>query len=342
MTDDTIVKTAVFSSGGSKLDDLSVDLSSVLWRLGQTGQARFSISYEDEKATRENIRPSNRFLVQFASGLPDWGGVIDLPLGRGDTGLDVTVYEGDRLLDWRVTGADVAISSTAPGAIAQALVQAAKETWPLGIVIGDVYAGGSQSQEYHYDNLLAEVRSLATGYDYAVVPSYQDGQLLFYLHWYARRGVDRRNSVHLVEGKNIDRPRMDEQGPLYNRVIVVGSGVTWADRPTVIAEDLDSRYQYDLREYPKIYSDIADEVTLQELADALLAEMKYPRVRGTIPNVTNRDPAWFDDYDVGDIVTLRAYLDAGEDWVFDGPVRILSREWSPAGYCTLEVEEWRD
>ena len=339
---DTHVEALIFDSGGSKLDDLSVDLQSVLWRLGQTGRALFSIPYTDAKATRKNLRAGNRFLVQFANGLPDWGGVIDFPLGRGSFGLDVVAYEGDRMLDWRVTGADTSFSSTAPGAIAQALVENAKAAYPLAITISDVYPSGSQTQEYHYDGLLTEVRSLATGYDYAVVPSYQDGKLTFYLHWYARRGVDRRNSVDLVVGHNVGAVKLDEQGPVYNRIIAIGSGVNWASRPIVTAEDLDSKYQYGLREYPKIYMDVDDETTLQELADALLADMKQPRARGTLTNVVNEDPAGFADYHIGDIVTLKAFLDAGEDWVFDGPVRLLSREWTPAGHCTLEVEEWVD
>lgn len=339
---DTAIEAMVFSSGGSKLDDLSVDIQSCLWRLGQTGRATFNIAYADDKAAAENIRAGNYLLLQFGSGLPDWGGVIDFPLSRRPYGLTAVAYESDRMLDWRISGADVSYSSTASGAIAQALVESAKASYPLAISIGDVYAGGSRTQEYHYDGLLTEIRSLATGYDYAVVPSYQDGRLSFYLHFYERRGADRRNSVHLVEGHNVGEVNLDEQGPIYNRIIAIGSGVTWADRPTVISEDLDSKYRYGLREQAKIYPSITDETTLQELADALLDEWKEPRARGTLTNVSNEDPATFDEYHVGDIVTLQAFLDAGEDWEFNGPVRILSREWTPAGHCTLEVEEWRD
>ena len=336
------VEAMIFDSGGGKIDDLSIDLQGCLWRLGRTGRATFGISYADDKATSENIRPGNYFLLQFANGLPDWGGVIDFPLSRRPDGLIVAAYEGDRMLDWRVSDADTVFSSTAPGAIAQALVQTAKSNYPLPIAIGDISPSGSQTHEYHYDPLLQEVRGLAAGYDYAVTPAYQDGALTFYLHWYERRGADRRSTVYLIEGHNVGEVNLDEQGPVYNRIIAIGSGVTWADRPVVTVDDLDSRYQYGLREYAKVYLDVNDEATLEEKASALLADMKHPRARGTLTNVVDEDPAGFADYGVGDIVTLQAFLDAGEDWVFDGPVRVLSREWSPAGNCTLEVEEWRD
>ena len=340
---DVHVEMMIFDSSGKKLADAAVDLQSVSWRWGQTGQAKFSVDYGNPVATVEYLQIGNRMLLRFANGLPDWGGVIALPRSRQASGIGLTAYEGDRLLDWRVTGKEELLSSS-PGGIVSSLLSGANERHPTDVGMGDVYEGGFQSREYNYDSLLAAVCGLATGYDYAVVPVYQQGQLRFALNWYQRRGRDLRGSVLLAEGNddghNVGQVTLDEQGPVYNRVIVVGGGTAWADRPVVVVDDLDSQYLYGLREHV-IISSITDTITLQALAQAALDEAKHPRGRATLSEVTNRSPALFSSYDIGDIVRLQAFLDRGE-WAFDGPVRVLARSWTPAGTCTVEVEEWRD
>jgi len=335
------VQLLIFDRAGWKIAEMEADLQSVSWRLGQTGRVKFGVDYGNPAATIENLRPGNRVMVQFANGLPDWGGVLDVPRSRVSTGLGLTAYEADWQLGWRVTGVDEQFATTSPGGIVSTLLGNANGVAATGVAMGDTYTGGAQGREYHYDGLLSAVRGLAAGYDYAVVPKHQAGRLSFLLHWYQRRGRDLRGSVLLAEGHNVGTVTLDEQGPLYNRVIAVGGGTTWAERPIEQANDLDSQYFYGLREYVIMQSSITDEATLQELAQAALDEGKHPRVRGTLNGVVNRNPSPFADYDIGDIVTLQAFLARGA-WAFDEPVRVLAREWSPEGVCTVEVEQWRD
>ncbi len=323
---------------GWQIAEADVDLKSVSWRLGQTGQAKFSLSYNNPAALTDNLLPGNRVLLQFQNGLPDWGGVIDLPRSRDGYTISLTAYEGDYLLGWRATDM-MSEHVDAPGAIVASLLSTANSASPTGITMGDQFTGGSQTRAYHYDALLASVRDLSAGYDYAVVPSYQSGRVQFLLHWYSRRGLDRRNSVLLAE-QNYDGIRLEEQGPIHNRVYAIGAGTTWTERPVVVVEDLDSQYLYGLREHAIIKSSISDEDTLEELAQAALDEAKAPRSRATLTGVTDREPAPYARYHVGDIVTLQAFSDRGE-WAFDSPVRVLAREWTSAGHCTVEVEEWR-
>lgn len=334
----------VFNVSGTQRAEIEAELQEVVWRLGQTGRARLAVAYSNPHATPGNLRSGNRLLIQFDNGLPDWGGVVDFPLSRRSDGIVATAYEGEHLLSWRVTERTRKFTDTVPGTIAQTLLETANADEVTGILAGTIYTGGTaQSREYHYAELLASLRDLAleAGHDYVVIPMYAARQMDFDLHWYERRGVDRRDTVLLAEGHNVGAVMMDEQGPLYNRIIAVGSGQTWAERPVSIQNDTDSQLSYGLRELPTMHLDITSQTTLDAIAAALLAEYSEPRIRATLVDVTDTEPCGFEDYDVGDIVTLHAFLARG-DWAYDGPVRLLARQWHPDGRCTLEVEEWRD
>jgi NAD(P)-dependent dehydrogenase (short-subunit alcohol dehydrogenase family) len=163
------------------------------------------------------------------------------------------------------------------------------------------------------------------------------------LHWYECRGSDLRDSVALVEGEggNIGVATVTDYGPVYNKIIVVGKGTSWANAPVKTAVSVESISKNGLREYVAYYSDISDETTLQAIADALLAQLAFPRRRISIDQTLDRDPAPFSAYHVGDIVTLDCLHKAG-DFAFKGPVRILARQWSPGDVVGLELEEWND
>lgn len=340
-----VVILSLFAKTGAALGELvDAEFKSALWRLGQTGVAKYSFAPKGNRVARSNLRPGNRALIQFDDGLPDWGGVMDWPINlASDRDIDVTFYEGDRLLDWRASGQNELYSSTAVGEIVAALVESANASYPTGISMGDVYDGGTaQTRDYHYRVLLEAIRQLRgeSGHDYAVVPVLTGGKLLFDLNWYERRGTDRRDELALIEGANVGTVSISEQGPVYNRVIVIGKGDDWVNRPVKFAESAESISLYGLREGPKLYLDIADETTLQAIADALLAAAAQPYVRATLQGVMNLEPAPFANYHVGDILTLRALQTYGE-FSYDVPARILSRSRLADGTCTLEVEQWQ-
>lgn len=343
---ENVVNLTMYDKAGACLGEfVDAEFRSAVWRLGRTGSATYRFSPKGPKATRSNLRPGNRALIEFGDGLPDWGGVLDWPINLGsDQDIDVTFYEADRLLDWRVTGQNEGFSSTATGAIVEALVQNANAAYATGVFMGDVYSGGTaHTRDYHYIPLLEAVRNLKSesGYDYAVVPAMASGKLVFDLYWYEQRGTDREDELALIQGANVGQVLVREQGPIYNRIVAVGKGDDWSsNRLVVFAEDLASRSLYGLRESPRFYLDIDDETTLQAIVDALLAGAKDPYVRLTLNGVTDDEPAPFARYHVGDILTLQALQDYGE-FSYDIPVRILARERLADGTCSLEVKQWR-
>jgi hypothetical protein len=341
-----ITLTLYDKSGSSLGEFIDAEFKSALWRFGRTGTASYSFSPKGSKTSRSNLRPGNRALIKFADGLPDWGGILDWPIILG-SGRDVEIsfYEADHLLDWRVSGQNEVFSGTVTGAIISALMQTANATYATGIYMGDIYSGGTaHTRDYHYVPLLDAIRDLhnESGYDYAVMPVLVNGKLVFDLYWYESRGTDRRDNLALIEGVNVGEISVAEQGPIYNRIIVIGKGDDWSSsRPVKFAESTESRSYYGLRESPKFYLDIDDATTLQAIADALLAASEWPYVRMTLTGVTDDDPAPFSTYHIGDILILEALQTYGE-FSYNIPVRILARERLADGTCTLEVEEWRD
>lgn len=333
----------LYSHAGAKLADTDYYIKSVLWRLGNMGTAELSADYTNPNATKRYLRPGNRLLLQFSNGLPDWGGVLGLPRSRNDTGVSITAYEGEKLVSIRATDRNETYSTMAPGSIAESIVEAANLREPTGMLMGDVVASGSQTRSYHYENLLDAIIDLSVGYEYAILPTVVDGEIRFYLQWYETYGSDRRDEVLLFEGQrgNVGSAVVDEQGPIWNRVIVAGKGNWDETHPVAIAEDAASINEFGLRELPKVYAEISDEDTLQEIADGLAVDFAWPRNHVRLTYVINADPARFKEYHVGDIVTVHAHVGRG-DWEFNAPVRILSRKWVPAGYCTIEGVEWRN
>lgn len=338
------VQALIFDRTGRNPIEIDPKWDHVSWRLNKIGEARFFLSYSDPKCTPDNLRFGNRVLIRFDNGLPPFGGVIDVPRQQNPDGVSVNVYEAGRILAWRRTAKTVAFSSAAPGTIFQTLIDQANAIWPTGIVPGALYTGGTpRTETYHLDEILQQVLQLQrlTGHDWETVPVYQGGRLTFTANWSAALGADKTSTVLLAEGLNLESVTIDEQGPIANRVLCPGGGAggtTWDDRLIGTAQDLGSQNLYDLREYAEIQSGTFDQVTLDASAGGILASMSSPRKRFSA-QATDRQPAPFSTYALGDRVILQAFLNH-PTWAFDGAVHILGMEWTAADLCRLELLEW--
>lgn len=336
------VRTLIFDRNNIVIAEIEPHILSITWRLNNVGITKLFLPYEDSKCTLGNLRPGNRLLFQFENGLPDWGGVIDFPRKRDADGVTVTGYTAEKLLDWRVTAKARYFYATEPGLIYRALLEEEDATYPLGMEIGSIGGGATaRSSAYHHHDLLKRMIDLAkkSGHDFAIIPSYTDGALRFMANWYYRRGLDKRDSIHLIEDRNVVSARLDEQGQIANRVILVGGGSTWDDdRIDSQEDDATSQGLYGLREWSRVQSGVTHQETLDANAKELIAKMKDPRLKFKLV-VSDEKPGLFADYRIGDIVTLSAFLRSSE-WAYEGVVRIKGRTWAPNNQCTLEVEQW--
>jgi hypothetical protein len=329
-------------ASGLRIAEIEPHIASVAWRHNNVATCKFSLAYDDAQCTPDNLASGNRLVITFDNGLPTWGGVIDFPLTQTSEGVSCTAYTGHKLLDWRVTAKARYFDSQPPGYVFQTLITEEATAWPLGLTVATVWTGGTvRTLEYHYHDLLRRVLDLVrlTGNDFVITPMVSGGVVTFWASWLERRGTDKTNQVTLAEGHNVTHVKLDHLGPIANVIYTIGEGSTWgAERLVGFAIDYASISTYGFREYAEVQSGVKHQTTLDANAAALLAEMAYPRKRFTV-QVTNKDPSTFDEYDVGDRVTLRAFVARGE-WAYSGTARIIAREWLGGDDCRLEVEEW--
>jgi hypothetical protein len=339
----TGVRALLYDASGAPVAEISPQIESVLWRLAGPGSAKFRLAYRDAACKKSWLLPGRRVMFQFENGLPDWGGVIEFPLTQDSSGVIVSAFTAEKILEQRRTAKTAVFDNQTPGAICQAMIEAANAIAPTGIVVGTFYAGGSPvSLEYHLQNVLEQIKELVrlSGNDFSIIPTISAGVLTFTANWYEERGEDKSNQVMLVENRNAQISSLDWQGPVYNRITLAGEGSAWDDaRMTVTEEDVTSQGSYGLREYSEVQSGKVSEATLTANANALVTLYSQPKKRITVVAM-DRAPGEFANYDIGDVVRVRAFQ-SWADWVLDDTFRVIAREWKPGNLCTLEVEEWQ-
>lgn len=337
-----IARVLLFDTSRVLLVEAYFRVGSVSWRLNRVGQARLFSSSSDAKSTTENLQIGNYILIQFDNGLPDWGGIIDLPRNRTQTEIGITAYSGERALASRRTLQNSIFDSIAAGDIYKALIIDANTVWSTGIEPGTIYSSGvARTQEYHYAQILQQIQELArlSGNDFYIQPVFSNNRLTFKAHWYETRGNDLTNTVWFVEKRNIvGGVALDEQGMMANRITLVGSGNVWDETRLVsVANDTEKQALYGLREYAEIQTSILDQTTLDANAASLLAALSKVEQKASFAT-SDKKPGKYSTYDVGDIVHVQALLRPGAtEWAIDLDMRVMGREWRN-GACFLELE----
>lgn len=332
----------VGNKSGAQLAELSPGIGPISWRLNKVGKVSFSLAITDSKTIRDNLRFGNRVLIEFDNGLPNWGGVLDPPRKWDGARIKCTAYSAAHLFKHRITGKNKLFSGSSVGAIFKALIEETNLIEDTGVEIGSIYGGGTgHSPDYHYKKLLDIFQKSLTermsNSDYDFIPSLSSGRIIFTANFYDTKGSDKTNFA-LVQGRNITKMRLTEQGPILNYWDVAGEGVDWTDdRIDSNAQDSNSIKVYGLRQGGRVYVDVSIQATLDENAISLKNEFGNPFNIFEL-EVANKDPAQFGDYDLGDTITLLA-----PDYGFDGidtTARILDRSFNPeSGLCSLVVQE---
>lgn len=332
----------VGDKSGTTLTELSPDIGSIPWRLNKVGKVKFSLAVTDPKAIQDNLRLGNRVLIEFDNGLPNWGGVIEPPRKWDGSNIVCRAYSAASLFNYRITDKGRYFSGASAGTIFQSLIQETNAVEDTGVVIGNIYTGGSgHGPSYHFKGLLdifqkSLTKRLSTS-DFDFIPSESGGRIIFTANFYQSKGKD-KTQWSLTQGANLTKIGLIEQGPIINSWDVAGEGTGWgASRLTANAQNADSRSEYGLRQDSKVYSDVSIQGTLDDHAANLLDDSENPYNIFEL-EVADELPAKFADYDLGDTITLVA-----PDYGFGGTkttVRILDRSFDPAsGLCDLVVQE---
>lgn len=334
------VRCRTFDQFGAPKAEFKAAIEFANWRLNNIGMTRFVMAMTDDKATQENLRVGNLLLLQFENGLPDWGGIVDAPRVRRYAEVSVTGFSAEAIYLSRRTAKTRAFTATVPGSIYQTLIEEENAIWPTRVTIGSIYGGGiGRTLTYHYHQMAKRFKDLArlTGGDFYFEPVVSNEALSFTANWAAKRGQDLSGTLTLKDGANVSEVNLKEEGPIYNSIVLAGSGASWSDRIISEVSDLDSINLYGYREYFEMQGGVKNQETLDENAAELLAFYKQPRKRFKLKAV-NRSPATFAQYGIGDRLRLVAFPRFPE-WSFDGTVRVIAREWTPDNVCRLEVTE---
>lgn len=330
----------VGDQSGRVIGELNGLVEGVAWKLSDYGQARITLPRDNATATERMLRPGNRLLIQFNNGLPDWGGILDLPRKWKDGRVGVVGYSAERILADRVTDRGRYFSDVVAGHIFRALISEAE---PAGVEVGTVWMGGElHSPDYHYrsiyDIFTKSLTSRIEAADWDVTPRLRDGRITFYANYYERKGQDLGRTVVLADGVNLTNTEMQEQGPLVNEWRLAGAGTGWAadNRIYAAASDVTSNNRYGLRQRGEVRVDVSVQETLDRSAANALAGSKEPHAVVS-PSALDLPPGRFGQYGVGDSVWMELYNTG-----FDGyaaSVRIKAREFLPQeGVCSLVIE----
>lgn len=325
---------------GRIIGEIRGDLAGVAWKLNNYGQARMVLARAEATTQEALLRPGNRLLIQFGNGLPNWGGVIDLPRRWRPGQIEVTAYSAEYMLNWRITSRSRYFRNSAAGEIFKELVREAK---PMGLSLGTIWLGGETfSPEYHYRSLLDVVqRSLLerlVDADWEVRADITGGMIRFSANFYERRGKYHGGKLALVEGVNLAETSLQEQGPVWNEISLVGSGTSWESdgRHSVVISDPASQAKYELRQKGDLQVDTTSVDTLVSEGDLMLNQYREPRSMVGV-SALDRSPARFQEYGIGDYIYTELY-----SMGFDGygvMARVVAREFLPReNICSLVLE----
>lgn len=328
----------VADRAGRLIGELDAEVEGVAWKLSDYGQARFTLPRRE--GMEALLRPGNRVLIQFGNGLPDWGGVLDLPRKWRNGQVGVVAYSGERLFMDRVTGRGRYFTNVTAGQIFAALI---REAAPMGVEVGEVWMGGGlHSPDYHYRGLYDVFTKSLSGRieqaDWGVATYLREGHIVFRANYYERRGVDHGRACVLAGGVNLVDETLQEQGTIKNEWFLAGAGSGWGvdNRLYATVKDTDSEARYGLRQGGEVRVDVSVQGTLDSQVAGMLEESREPRGIVDLAALDLAPARWW-QYDVGDTVWLEIY-DAGFGG-YGSSVRIRAREFLPGrGWCSLVVE----
>lgn len=338
------IDVSIYNHNGFRIASIRPDIRSIGWILNGQGLFSFFMPFSDSNCRPDVLALRNRVLVRFDDGLPDWGGIIDVPTDVQQDGVMVNAYTGERILALYYTLKNRVFSHAVPGTIFVQLLQDANDTATPGVVADTAHVyrqGDALNRAYHYQRLYDSIQTLSSdsGQDWVVVPTLAtDGRLTFNARWYRKRGRDAYGQAALVEGVNASFT-LNYMGPVVSRVRVVGQGSTWGDeRLTPSADDASSQSKYGFAETVMVSSNDGRAESLNAAVQTYLDLYSEPQQRLSAVAV-NKEPGKFETYDIGDVVKVRAFQRSRHWAINDKPYRLRARDRQPDGSCRLVLEK---
>lgn len=301
---------------GRIMGEINPDFRQVSWLMNDYGEAEMVFGVNDPAITSGLVKPGRRLYLQFDNGLPDWAGVLDVPIDLDGLTVSLRAYELPYLLKWRLTGRNDT-GETAVGSLAERLVAETNAVQPTGIIVEQVEFANDLIEIDHHLKPIWDVftNDIAPYAEFHIQPSLSQG-VTARLIIAPVLGRDLSERVHLIQGINMQRPQIIEQGPIINEWSVAGDVGDWdtgADvvRAIAVAADDESAHRYGLRQGSAVASSNTDTILSVE-AEARLAETAEPYVALTA-TVLNLSPGRFAEYHLGDALTVELFEEYGSN-----------------------------
>ena len=325
---------------GQVIGELTGALESVTWAIDGYGMATIVIALPAVLASGRLLRFGNRVAIEFANGLPVWGGVIDVPRETAAGSVRVQLYEAAYLLGWRLTGDNDTYLDADARPAANILVNLVGAAFrDMSFDVGAARGGPPVQTEFHYMTLKAaaeQLRSIDADLHYFFRPRQGAGRRVdFELVVYREQYRDDTRRAVLIQGYNLVEWTALEQGPIYNEVRVAPADFLNSDPPAgqagaagVVAGDIDSQQRYGLRQsfvvLPETTGATAGEQAGARAAGDIQAYSRPRlRVQGTCLDMS---PGRFRDLGIGSGVRIEAAVPL----MLSEALTIIGMEFHPA------------
>ena len=347
----------VCNRAGHYIGRLSGEVGAVAWRVDGYGTVSMRLSPGEAQKKSNLLAHGNPVRLEFANGLPAWGGVMDLPREHTRDATRLSLYSAEYILGWTVAeewASYIGDGNWDPDEIMTSMLirSDAADRYHINLE-GGVWgqSPGKVVVDGRGDDLLTiagSVRQKSPDFHWyiqAVTVWPPTTSLRFQLHQFYDYRRDRRMEVNLIEGHNFVNVEVVEQGPIYNHITVTAGNYDPDDpqRRLFIAyygEPIGNRRRERFITMPEVIgSGLANEVVpiLRERAEAEYQRYSQPRVRFR-GYAINMPPARFGTYEIGDVVNVTLNRYAATGGVI--PFLIIGMEFDPAqGLLTLVGEE---
>ena len=336
----------IYDRSGNPLQEVFGTVSTFGEAINEAGQSLVSLPRLTQSISRHLIKPRNLLSFQDENyGL--WAGVIWTPRGWERSRVNLTVYSGEFLFNFRRAPMDE--FNGASGVIASKLLNFANLREPLGVLQGEVFTGGVSHQfTTKYDNMYKALTQFAerVGEEMILTPKIDEvsRKLSWTFNWYEKAGQERDFLLEYGNDFTIpDGEVLVEQGEIANDILVFGGGATPSATPiSDPTTDEDSMSEYGLIEATFSNNSVVG-ATLNLQAEAMLAEMKEMRKTFNIRVVNSLEKKTFEKTKLGDTIQLSLEgfgFDSDSSFGTDNlSVRIKARDFDPnSGILTLVVD----
>jgi hypothetical protein len=251
--------------------------------LDDVGKGTITLSMRNDAGTGDNpyinqrvISPGNIILIQHPT-LPAWVGVIDLPIEWDEGEVKATIWQAEKILQWRSTTVDKKLKSAAGNLFHQIVMDANQSVALYGgteILIGKLHSGATTYEETLGDQAFKHVQDVAQqsneDFDITHVLGPKESQIYLYGNWYKTKGVVKNQTLR--QGLNIKygSPVLQWNPDIQNVITGIGDATGKGTRNKITKINNASCVRYGSRSYNNVVSGVTGPGPIENATNKIL------------------------------------------------------------------------